>query len=944
MALQTDNLVLIEAGVPRTLDATNDTLSIGPATTFSKALTVSAGGLAITGDSSVSGNLTVTGDIVSRGTTNLLINDAIIDLATGNTGTVPTPGGFTVQMNRASGFTAGTVTTFVAGVPATSNPTFTYTDASSSTLLTANDIVAITGSVIASNDGLYAVSSVNQASFPQIVTIKGIGTVSTLASTPFVQNQVTASTANTATACRIDLAVLLFADGGAAFKDVAAQNYPKGTVISAYKTNAEDSDFTGNAAYTIPAAVQTLQDAYNGGQVITTSGSNAIAITLASGGFTVNGGGAVDLGASGADLSAFSVGTATMSVAATSTVDIQAASAITIDSSAGAIQIGNDANAFPIDIGTGAAQRTITLGNVTGNTAVVVNAGTGASSVNVTGAGTFALVAGTGNIDLATNATDHALTVGGVTGASAHTMQSGTGAMTLTAGGVFDVNAVGAVTIDSSTSTIGIGVDAVAQAINIGTGAAARAITVGNAASTSVNLNALAMTFTSVNALALTDGSATLQLGGTGATSLAGATTVDLDSSGAFSINSTAGAIKIGDDADANSIDIGTGAAARTITVGNVTGATAVNLNAGTGGMTFTTTGTGDFTVAGSDTVLIDAAGVLELNSSAAAIKIGNDAVTHPIDIGTGAAGRVITVGNVSGNTAVNLNAGTGGMTFTTTGVGDFTVVGSDTVLIDAAGILELNSSAGEISIGNDNVAQNINVGTQGGRTIAVGSAAATTVNLDGIALSLDSRDTTNLTMTANAASTKVLTIEAINSNGAGNAFANLLLKAKSIIQIGDNTIGSAVISAKNFAQIDSGAGFSNFNAGDNLVPGDFVYLKYDAVNTQTRAYKSASNDATAADIGRNVLGVCMNTANTGLIANIAGVPGTVINTTFSCATGDIGLPVYIASTAGALTKTAPTAAGNTVFKVGYIASNTGGLGGTGAKIVFQPQFVSKIP
>lgn len=48
----------------------------------------------------------------------------------------------------------------------------------------------------------------------------------------------------------------------------------------------------------------------------------------------------------------------------------------------------------------------------------------------------------------------------------------------------FDVNATGAVTLDSSGGAISIGADAVAQAINVGTGAAARTITVGNTTTT----------------------------------------------------------------------------------------------------------------------------------------------------------------------------------------------------------------------------------------------------------------------------------------------------------------------------------------------------------------------------------------------------------------------------------------------------------------------------
>lgn len=66
----------------------------------------------------------------------------------------------------------------------------------------------------------------------------------------------------------------------------------------------------------------------------------------------------------------------------------------------------------------------------------------------------------------------------------------------------------------------------------------------------------------------------------------------DIDSTGALSINASAGAINMGNDAVAQNMNIGTGAAARTITMGNVTAATTVALNSGTGGFALTSTGT----------------------------------------------------------------------------------------------------------------------------------------------------------------------------------------------------------------------------------------------------------------------------------------------------------------------------------------------------------------
>lgn len=78
-----------------------------------------------------------------------------------------------------------------------------------------------------------------------------------------------------------------------------------------------------------------------------------------------------------------------------------------------------------------------------------------------------------------------------------------------------------------------------------------------------------------------------------------------------------------------------------------------------------TTAGAGDILLNSGDTLLLDSAGVLELNSSAGAINIGNDAVAQAINIGTGAAARTITIGNATGATALAFTSGTGSQTFT---------------------------------------------------------------------------------------------------------------------------------------------------------------------------------------------------------------------------------------------------------------------------------------
>lgn len=163
-------------------------------------------------------------------------------------------------------------------------------------------------------------------------------------------------------------------------------------------------------------------------------------------------------------------------------------------------------------------------------------------------------------------------------------------------------------------------------------------------------------------------------------------------------------------------INLGTDAAAKTLTIGNATGATSVVVNGGTGAMQFganaiahattlgsvtgaaATTlqaGTGLLSVNGGGIVEVDSVGVLELNSSAGIIGIGNDAVAQNINIGTGAAARTITLGNASGATSVVVNGGTGAMSFGANAIAHTTTIGSTT----GAAATVIQSGTGDITV-----------------------------------------------------------------------------------------------------------------------------------------------------------------------------------------------------------------------------------------------------
>jgi hypothetical protein len=141
----------------------------------------------------------------------------------------------------------------------------------------------------------------------------------------------------------------------------------------------------------------------------------------------------------------------------------------------------------------------------------------------------------------------------------------------------------------------------------------------------------------------------------------------------------------------------------------------------------------GSFAALDATGVISGASGAIIASGGAGDIDLGADAQTDAINVGTGAAARTITVGNITTTTAVAINSGTGHITLTSTSTGDINLVAGDKVLIDAAGTVELESSAGAISIGADDIDQDINIGTDGERTLTMGSAnGAAGVVIDG--------------------------------------------------------------------------------------------------------------------------------------------------------------------------------------------------------------------
>ena len=441
------------------------------------------------------------------------------------------------------------------------------------------------------------------------------------------------------------------------------------------------------------------------------------------------------------------------------------------------------------------------LGSDTSATDVQVQNNSGTALLTVDGAGTVTLTPNVAvSVTHASNGSGDDLTISqtGANDASLLLTSAGTGAdaigITASAGGI-DINATAGLTMDSTT----LSVDSTDT-----TNLTMTANDAGNKTLTVASSNSGGgegrLSLSSDAQVDVTDGTLTLTLDGgalsesgltsttlTGSGAMAlGGSTVDIDGTGALQINSSGGAISIANDDVNQAVNIATDGT-RTVTLGATDGTTTLDINGGAITMDGTTlsvdsTDTTNLTMtanAGSNKVLTVAAA--NSGGGEGRLSLSSDA---QVDITDGTLTLTLDGGAISET----------GLTSTTlTGSGAMALGGS-TIDIDGTGALQINSSGGAISIGNDDVNQAVNIATDGTRTLTLGATDGTTtldinggaVTMDGTTLSIDSTDTSNLTMTANAGSNKVLTVAAANSGGGEG---RLSLTSDAQVDITDGTL-----------------------------------------------------------------------------------------------------------------------------------------------------------
>lgn len=459
--------------------------------------------------------------------------------------------------------------------------------------------------------------------------------------------------------------------------------------------------------------------------------------------------------------SATLTGTGATSITTNSTLSLSSASgsALNITSgTTGAITVDSGSTGA-VNIGTGSNAKTVTIGNITGATAVNINTGTGGSTLTTTN-GTFSLNTGTGALNIGTDAVAKTITLGNVTGATSLNLNAGSGGGIFISSSGFTFNPFGTSTGNTTEARFAELVangsnyvslkspDLLAANVTLtlpnsdgnadqvlktdGSGVlswsdiGACPSCVVNSSNFTVdgngNITKINNVVTSFPASQGGSGTVLTNDGSGGLTwSSVGSGSASLDSVTAATTNATVGN---GNNtinwnwtlsSNTNGLNIsettassGTGYLERISTLAT---STAKPFSLGARGTTiFDTTATGGITIGDSATLNTP----ITLQSGSGAINIGTDAVA-----------KTITIGNTTGATTLNINSGSGGINFG----GNVVVSGSNT-FSTGTGVTTINSTLVTLA-GNSSVVDMTGTGTLGlntttNRAITTGSGLFT--------------------------------------------------------------------------------------------------------------------------------------------------------------------------------------------------------------------------
>lgn len=443
-----DSLVVLGTGASFTKPKAGDTVTVaanwatsGSATfDFGSSGAVSASGNPTfnwgSGAQSFGGNVTIAGDLVVTGTS-ISTSSEQVSIADNY---LYLNSGYTTNAAQAAGFVANTLpsatSSAVAGSAFSSTSIVNVADGSG---FSTGDLIQVSNAANPENIGIYAVSSVAS----NAITIK-TGTAPV-----YCQNAFVADSTVQGTVTKVSVSILRAGTDG--------------MWEAAYGS-------TDSLTFTDLGGGSSLQSAYDGGATITTTGGT--------GQFTIAGDQTVQLTTSGG-LVVGGSGSETNQSFFASLFSLSATGAVDLNSSGGAINIGNHSDAQNINIGTGGAARTLNIGTGAAAQTVVMGSTSSTSSTTVQ--------AGSGNVVLASTSGQTRVTMAdntslafrvGESGAGDYIGVSTTNSSESVSIGNASVNA--SVTVNSGTGTLNVGTSASARSVNVGTGAAAQAVTVGS--------------------------------------------------------------------------------------------------------------------------------------------------------------------------------------------------------------------------------------------------------------------------------------------------------------------------------------------------------------------------------------------------------------------------------------------------------------------------------
>ena len=891
MAVQTNNLVLLDAGGLNRTISTSDSLSISVPVSFGSNV-------------AIAGNLDVAGDIVSRGSTNLVVGDNFIDLNNGNSSTdVAMSGGFTVNIK--AGAAADVVVAFAAGSALTPvDAAFSVTGATKSTVYSIGDIIEISGCTdLVGNNGIFVVTAVNDGknaagAVSALLTQILVAGISTAAATnaPFAQSQFTAGTAS-ASVYRVNLAVLAFSGG--ALLATGDVSLAVGSVVSAYATSAWVPVGTTTATpggrtklYYESSQNVSLQEAYNVG--------NAIAMTAATGafdvspaaaqtvGFSLDGSSASNASVTGGNLTLSTITSGTLVLASAGNVDVDG-SLITIDAT-GAISLdAGGASDFTVTSANLTLQTT-TSGDVIVAAAAVLNADAASMTLDATGAISIDAGAASNFSVTSANLTLSTITSGQVIATSAGLMDMNAGAnLDIDVTGSFDMLSTGVFSVD-------------------GTGASNVSATSGDLTLSTITSGTLVLA--SAGNVDV-DGSL-ITIDATGALSLAAAGASDFTVAGASLTLQTTGS--------GNMVLASAGNATLDGAVISIDGTSASNFSVTGGNLTLSTITSGELALTSAGLLNIDAGAAADIDVTGACDL---DA-TGAISIDAGAASNFsVTSANLTLSTITS-----GNVILTAAAVLDFNGASID---IDVTGACDLDATA--ISLDGTS-ASNFTVT---GAALTLQTATSGNININSVAVL--NADAASMTLDATGA----ISIDAGGASNFSVASASLTLATTTS---GDLNITSAdvlVFTADKAKFSATPVEFGSFagvmvTLGEDMNAGSIGCWQNDGGTA--KFYKAANDDAS--DDKRVVGGSTQANGVDEDSVLVGSVPGTMVPCSFSGVgpgSANIGQSVYL-GTNGQVSLTAPSASGTTVYRVGYLASGT--AVNSLYSVLFAPQFIAK--